>query len=95
MGEKLNTENQIEIFNKMRKYVHCIKCIVMDMDNDCPKIVGYKNIPYELEKEIDDYATDFSERGYFVAEAEVDVSLDEIDEKYKSAQFIGMFEICE
>lgn len=79
----------------MCKYVHCIKYIVMDMNNDCPKIVEYKNIPYELEKEIDDYFFYFSEQGYFVIEIEIDIEWEFIAEEYKNEKFIGMFEIFE
>ena len=79
----------------MYKYVHCVKCIVMNMENDCPKIVEYKNIPYELEKEIDDYSFNFSEQGYFVIEIEVDIELEYIEKEYKNEKFIGMFEIFE
>ena len=79
----------------MCKYVHCIKCIVMNMESDCPEIVEYRNIPYELEKEIDDYVFNFSEQGYFVIETEVDIEWNYIDEKYKNEKFIEMFEIFE
>ena len=79
----------------MYKYVHCVKCIVMNMENDCPKIVEYKNIPYELKKEIDDYVFSFSEQGYFVLEIEVDIEWDYIAEEYKDDKFIEIFEILE
>lgn len=77
-----------------KSFVFCNRCIVIDLEN--LRIVDSKDIPSNLESEVENYIFNWQENGYYVIYPEMYLRINELSKEYQTKECLEhclMFEL--
>ena len=67
-----------------KAFVFCNRCIVIDLEN--LRIVDKKDIPSNLESEVENYIFNWQESGYYVIYPEMYLRINELSKEYQTKE---------